>query len=252
MTTIDLRDRTPDDLHKWHHATHQHRDANATLAHAAARHELRRRGLPVTCPPSWSGDVALKMEHHSETDGDQARTVVINGQEVTVGDGETLTLTESGQMIVVPAQRDTEQETEMGMAKAVDQKRYTLSAWYIPDQTDAHGEWTDPDELQQAAWRYVRNGDRNIRLQHNTDIVAGEWVEIISWPFQVTAPKTDPDTGDTVDKAYPAGTVFLGVVWCEWAWDLVIQGKLRGLSIGGTAWRVDTEQEQNSNSQEKE
>jgi predicted ABC-type ATPase len=37
---------------------------------------------------------------------------------------------------------------------------------------------------------------------------------------------------------YPAGTVFLGVVWDPWAWQLVLDGKLRGFSIGGKAERI--------------
>lgn len=125
-----------------------------------------------------------------------------------------------------------------GTVRKSDALRYSLSAWYIPDQEDAHGEWTDADELQQAAWRYTRRGDRRIRLQHDTETIAGEWVEIISWPYEVTLPKLDPEGGMT-EVTYPAGTVFLGVVWEEWAWELVLAGKLRGLSIGGTALRVD-------------
>jgi hypothetical protein len=38
---------------------------------------------------------------------------------------------------------------------------------------------------------------------------------------------------------YPAGTPFMGVIWEEWAWPLVKSGELRGLSIGGTAQRIE-------------
>jgi hypothetical protein len=51
-----------------------------------------------------------------------------------------------------------------------DEKRFTLGPWYIPDQADAHNEWTDTLELQNALWNYVKSGDRRIRLQHNRDI----------------------------------------------------------------------------------
>jgi len=40
---------------------------------------------------------------------------------------------------------------------------------------------------------------------------------------------------------FPADTPFLGVVWEDWAWDLVKAGELRGYSIGGRARRVEAD-----------
>ena len=114
--------------------------------------------------------------------------------------------------------------------KAVPDDRYTLGSWYIPDSVDAHGDWTDPTTLQKAAWDYMRKGERTIYLQHDRGIPAGELVELMSWPEAVTVQK---DAGEQVD--YPAGTVFVGVIWEEWAWPLVKTGKLTGMSIGGWA-----------------
>lgn len=126
------------------------------------------------------------------------------------------------------------------VSKAVDEKRYTLGPMYVPNALDAQNEWTDEEELQQAVWRYVRSGDRRIRLQHNRDIVAGEWVECMAWPYEVSVPMMQPSGVDTgVDVVtFPANTVFLGVVWEPWAWALVKSGALRGFSIGGNAARV--------------
>lgn len=118
--------------------------------------------------------------------------------------------------------------------KAVDEKRFTLGPWYIPNRLDAHNEWTDSDELQAGLWEYVRKGDRGIRLQHNRDIVAGEWVEAMQMPVPVTMRKH----ADGGEVEYPEGTVFLGVVWKPWAWDLVKKGKIRGFSIGGSSGRI--------------
>lgn len=122
--------------------------------------------------------------------------------------------------------------------KANEEQRFTLGPWYIPDKEDAHSEWTDANELQKALWDYVKSGDRNIRLQHNTDVVAGEWVEAMSFPVPVTLGMTKA-TGDSKEVTYPAGTVFLGVKWNDWAWDLVKQNKITGFSIGGSAARID-------------
>jgi hypothetical protein len=119
--------------------------------------------------------------------------------------------------------------------------RYTLGPWYVPNRADAHGEWTDPEELQKALWGYVENGDRDIRLQHNVEIVAGKWVEALTWPHEVEVPMMKADTGEITKQQFPAGTVFLGVQWEPWAWDLVKKGEIRGYSIGGTGAGVEVD-----------
>lgn len=120
-----------------------------------------------------------------------------------------------------------------------DEQRYTLSPWYIPQSVDAHGEWTDRDEVQQAFWKYLAQDNRDIRLQHNLEIVAGKWVEGLTWPVEVKMPVKHPD--GKKEYTFPAGTPFLGVVWQPWAWELIKSGDLRGLSIGGKAQRFDEE-----------
>jgi hypothetical protein len=128
------------------------------------------------------------------------------------------------------------------VSKAEDIKRYTLGAMYIPDSLDAHAEWTSADELQNAVWTYVRSGDRKIRLQHNKEIVAGEWVEIMAFPYQLTVPVQQTD-GSSQTHTYPPDTVFLGVIWEPWAWELVQSGKILGYSIGGKAERLYVDME---------
>jgi hypothetical protein len=123
------------------------------------------------------------------------------------------------------------------ISKAEGERRYTLGAMYIPNIEDAHGEWTDADELQKAVWEYVRKDDRRIRLQHNRDVIAGEWLEIMSFPYSLTVPIKSPE-GVEKEHTYPAHTVFLGVVWEPWAWQMVKDGKIRGYSIGGKAERL--------------
>lgn len=126
---------------------------------------------------------------------------------------------------------------KFNIQKAVNEKRYTLGAMYIPDIEDAHGEWTDADELQRAVWDYVRSNDRRIRLQHNRDVVAGEWVEVMAFPYSLTVPIKTAD-GEEMEHTYPPNTVFLGVIWEPWAWSMVTEGKIRGYSIGGKAERL--------------
>jgi len=117
--------------------------------------------------------------------------------------------------------------------------RYTLGPVYVPGVEDAHGEFVDPGTLQKALWDWVRKGDRRIFIQHS-DKVAGEMVEALTWPFPIEADLEVPNQGVT-KQVFPADTPFLGVVWEDWAWDLVKAGKLRGYSIGGRARRVEAD-----------
>lgn len=123
------------------------------------------------------------------------------------------------------------------VSKSVEERMFTLGPMYIPNVKDAHAEWTDPEELQKAVWEYVQKGDRRIRLQHDRDVVAGEWLEIMAWPYEVEAPIILKDASESSMK-FPANTVFLGVRWEPWAWQMIKEGKLRGYSIGGRAERL--------------
>ena len=88
-------------------------------------------------------------------------------------------------------------------------------------------------------WEWVRKGDRRIYLQHS-DKVAGEMVEMLTWPFEITTEMTVPNQGVT-KYTFPSNTPFMGVIWKEWAWDLVKDGELRGYSIGGQAKRLEAD-----------
>ena len=133
-----------------------------------------------------------------------------------------------------------ETHSEVNLATIVKaEQRYTMGPVYIPGAEDAHGETIDSDELQKSIWEWVRNGDRTIYLQHS-DKPAGEMVEIMTMPMQTEMSLMVPGEGVTKYK-FPTDTPFMGVIWKDWAWDLVKAGKLRGYSIGGQAQRVEVE-----------
>lgn len=126
------------------------------------------------------------------------------------------------------------------VSKSAEERRYTLGPMYVPDRIDAHNEWTDSLELQKSVWEYVRSGDRRIRLQHDREVVAGEWVEVMAWPYEVSVPMQKAD-GSSAKMTFPQDTVFLGVIWEPWAWEMVKAGKLRGYSVGGRAQRLEVD-----------
>ena len=78
-------------------------------------------------------------------------------------------------------------------------------------------------------------------MQHNVDIVAGEWVEAMQWPYDVSIPMVQAGTGRVSNVSFPAGTCFLGVIWKPWAWELVKQGKIGGYSMGGTGAGIEVD-----------
>lgn len=117
---------------------------------------------------------------------------------------------------------------------------------YIPDALDAHNEFAVSEELQTALWKTVQAGDRTINLQHSSRR-AGEWVECVTWPYAVDATLMLPSADGAVSKravTLPAGTPYMGVLWEEWAYDLVKKGHLRGYSMEGAAHRVEVEFDQ--------
>ncbi len=128
---------------------------------------------------------------------------------------------------------------ESSLVKAAEE-RYTLTPLYVPELDDTHGDYVVADDLQRAAWDYVRSGDRDVRLQHLPDTVAGEMVEMVTWPLAVV---TDITTGDGTTKrvTLPPGTVYEGVIWEPWAWEMVKRGEINGLSLGGTAFQGASE-----------
>jgi hypothetical protein len=164
---------------------------------------------------------------------------------LTQGEGEFQEVTEEVARQIFPnvfTEETTKSLGKFDLQKAEGDKRYTLGAMYIPDQIDAHNEWTDSNELQRAVWDYVKSNDRRIRLQHDRDKVAGEWVEVMSFPYELTVP-IQSVTGIEMNHTYPPNTVFLGVIWEPWAWDLVKSGKILGYSIGGKAERLYVDME---------
>src|SRR6266545_5553045 len=129
------------------------------------------------------------------------------------------------------------------ITKASAEERYTFGPLYAPDRLDAHNEWVEASTLQKAVWDYVRssaNTGRRINLQHEEGArTVGEWVEVTAWPFDHEVKITKAGEKPR-QQTFPAGTVWMGIVWDADVWPLVKSGKLGGLSMGGRAVRAAT------------
>lgn len=120
------------------------------------------------------------------------------------------------------------------------ERRVTTGVMYIPDRVDAHGEFAKAEDLEEAVHDYMLGGDLKIRKQHDTSVVIGDVVGMISWPFEHSAVLKHHANG--VEKSnsiiLPAGTIYTTVKWTPEAWPEVKAGRIGGLSMGGTAVRI--------------
>lgn len=126
---------------------------------------------------------------------------------------------------------------DYAVTRKSDEERYTLGVLYVPGARDSDNEFIDSDELQKAAWDYMRSGYRGVRDTH-TEREIGELVELITWPFPVDVDTRTGKDGEVLKYRLPAGSVFAGVVWTDEVWPLVKSGKVRGYSLGGRAIRL--------------
>lgn len=131
---------------------------------------------------------------------------------------------------------EDEAHGEMGIvAKATrPEQRYTFAPLYSPGLVDAHGEFTDAEELQKAVWDFDYRTP--LRRQHGSEQI-GRIVEMVQWPADYDADLVQPD-GSVRKCRLPAGTVYVGVVWNADAWEDVKAGRITGLSMGGTGVRT--------------
>ena len=126
------------------------------------------------------------------------------------------------------------------VTKAKD-KQYTFGVVYKATEDkndpdlDAHQEFIIADDLQTAQWGYVQTGDRRIYLQHGAQgiIPIGEYVDIVTWPYEVEVELTLPNQTKKNKTMIPAGSVWMGVIWNDTGWPLVRDGLIRGFSLGG-------------------
>ncbi len=122
------------------------------------------------------------------------------------------------------------------------EKRYTLGVMYkgtvneADPEVDAHQDYAPLEVLQEAQWNYVRSGDRNIYLQHGLTEegmqVIGEWVGVLTLPFEVEVTLIVPGEG-TRKVTLPEGTVLQEIIWNDIGWPMVKDGRIKGLSMGG-------------------
>jgi hypothetical protein len=116
------------------------------------------------------------------------------------------------------------------------EQRYALGVAYPADQLDGHGEFMTPEDVEQAAWGFLRLGPQ-VGLYH-ADGTIGHAQVVESYIYR------GPDW-QLGDQTVHAGDWLLGVIFDPDTWELVKAGRIVGWSIQGIGSRIpDTEIEE--------
>lgn len=123
------------------------------------------------------------------------------------------------------------------VVKSSSERRYTLGVAYPANRADqgvaADGfrDFAGPEVLEEAAWKFMRNG-ASIGLHHQ-DGTEGHGHVVESYIYR--GPDWPQDNGYVVK----AGDWLVGTVWDEPTWHAIKSGQLRGYSPQGSAKRRD-------------
>jgi 2'-5' RNA ligase len=122
------------------------------------------------------------------------------------------------------------------VVKADKPQRYTLGVAYpasrigtrkAKDNTDSHGDYMTPEEVEAAAWAFMQKPD--IGMMHK-DGTGGAATVVESYIYR-------GPTWAIEDQKIEPGDWLVGAVWSEEAWPRIESGELTGWSMQGYAFR---------------
>lgn len=134
---------------------------------------------------------------------------------------------------------DEADDTEVRMVKADQQQRLVYGVVLEPHEIDTQGDWETPDDIEQAAHRYLTKGWQSSAawntLQHRLRLEKSALVPVESFiaPVDFSYPE-NPD--DVITKG---SWVLVARVNSDALWGAVQAGTFTGWSVGGTGRRVD-------------
>ena len=264
-----MAEDSADDLATKHDGLHETPDEDVTRDQALLHHFITSKaselGSPIDCDGGALSQPVV-LDHKADVDINEAissglisaedgRQAIADGVEradiVTLMDqdghyvvivpidepseiAKALGLTQGG--LVVPFLDFLKADRPKVLTEVVDDgnpDQYTLDIFYVPNENDGHLEWVEVRDLDKAVneWSLFAP-NRNVFLQHNEDIVAGTWTQLIvmPWAFDAELRKAD---GSTQTHHFPKGTVLIGTIWKNWAWQMILDGRINGMSMGG-------------------
>ena len=158
-----------------------------------------------------------------------------------------------------------------GFIQKSDARKYTLGVVYEPDVVDAHGDFAKAEDIEKAAWGFmkavqdkvkltegcvkafkelvagVKKGEANIDITELLQAVEksdgiGLGVQHRDWAVGLgdivesfIAPADMVVSGQVIKK----GSWMMGVVWNDANWAKVLKGEITGFSMGGTGKKIE-------------
>jgi hypothetical protein len=117
-----------------------------------------------------------------------------------------------------------------------DTQQYTLGVAYPHSEVDSHGDFTDEDELEQAAWNFMRSvvakGEGGVGTDHadGTDDAA----QVVE-SYIYRGPEWTVDLGEDETVVVKSGDWMVGAIWTDEAWERIEKDEITGWSIQGLA-----------------
>lgn len=153
---------------------------------------------------------------------------------VTVEDKDT--------RIVIDGDDVTKEEWNGGVSglllKADATQRYTLLMGYPANKADVgvaldgHKDFARPEAIEKCAWEFMANPNIGLWHEDGTD-GSGKCVE----SYIYRGPDWTIKAANDSECVIKAGDWLLGIQWSEETWPLVLEGKIGGGSMQGTARR---------------
>lgn len=266
-----MADSSAEDLQVKHDALHEAPEEDVTRDQALLHHFITAKSGELDKPIDCAGGALSQpvvLDHKADVDINEAISSGLisaeDGQQaiddgVERADIVTLMDQDGHYAVIVP----TDGTSDIAKALGLDQQRlvvsfldflkaerpkiltevvddgkpdqFTLAPYYIPNTLDGHDEWVEVRDLDKAVneWSLFAP-NRNVFLQHDESVVAGTWTQLIVMPWEFDAPMREHD-GTTRIVHFPKGTVLIGVCWFDWAWTMILEGKITGMSMGGMA-----------------
>lgn len=154
------------------------------------------------------------------------------------------------------------------LLKRTAEQRYTLAVVYEPNVADTHDDFAKADTIREAAWTFMRQLQNSRALRREVTKVVKALLEASKQELAVDITDLaeavqkgavgdmhedfDDANGEIVesfvapvdlqvgDEVVKAGTWCVGIVWSEALFEKIKRGDRTGVSMGGTALRLET------------
>ena len=125
------------------------------------------------------------------------------------------------------------------LVKSVDERRFTLVVGYPAlraDQAqaaDGFRDFASPEAVEDAAWNYLQKSPR-VGLWHSRGT---DGAGTVTESYIYRGPDWHMTAADGSEQVIKAGDWLLGIVWNPETWKLIKNGRIRGVSMQGSAVR---------------